>query len=92
MTDLTQLGLSWTNGPVSLLGVHMFQNMSDTCDFNYKLKLDKIRQIIYAWEHRKLTLLGKVVVLKAHILSQLICILSVLPSPSSQYLKEVEKS
>ena len=23
MTDLSQLGLSWTNGPVSLLGVHM---------------------------------------------------------------------
>ena len=91
MTDLIQLGLSWTNGPVSLLGVHMFQNMSDTCDFNYKLKPDKIRQIIYAWEHRKLTLLGKVVVLKAHILSQLIYILSVLPSPNSQYLKEVEK-
>ena len=35
--------------------------------------------------------MGKVIVLKSHILSQLIYLLSILPNPSKTYIKEVEK-
>ena len=85
------MGFKFTKGPVILLGVTVYPEISVTCTVNYNLKLENIKRIIYAWEHRKLTLMGKVIVLKSHILSQLIYLLSILPNPSKIYIKEVEK-
>ena len=89
--EIINLGLNWSEGPVNLLGIVLYRNLSETCNANYTSKLEKLKQVIYAWKHRKLTLMGKIVVLKSHILSQLIYVLSVLPSPSCSYVKEVEQ-
>ena len=49
-------------------------------------KKEKISKIIENWQFRRLTLLGKITVIKSLLASQLIYILSPLPTPSG-YLK-----
>ena len=38
---------------------------------NYTEKVDKIRNILSCWEYRRLTLIGKIQVIKSLLLSQL---------------------
>ena len=47
---------------------------------NYNEKLLKIRNCLSCWEYRRLSLLGKIVVSKSLIASQLVYILSPLPT------------
>ena len=47
---------------------------------NYNEKLLKVRNCLSCWEYRRLSLLGKIVVLKSLIASQLVYILSPLPT------------
>ena len=51
-------------------------------------KLEKIRSCLNCWEYRRLTLLGKIVVLKSLIASQLVYMLSPLPT-NQQVLDEI---
>ena len=55
---------------------------------NYREKLEKIRSCLNCWEYRRLTLLGKIVVLKNLIASQLVYMLSPLPT-NQQVLDEI---
>ena len=54
----------------------------------YREKLEKIRSCLSCWEYRRLTLLGKIVVLKSLIASQLVYMLSPLPT-NQQVLDEI---
>ena len=47
---------------------------------NYNEKLLKVRNCLTCWEYRRLSLLGKIVVLKSLTASQLVYILSPLPT------------
>ena len=55
---------------------------------NLQEKKEKINKIIENWQFRRLTLLGKITVIKSLLASQLVYILSPLPTPS-EYLKEI---
>ena len=55
---------------------------------NFQEKKEKISKIIENWQFRRLTLLGKITVIKSLLASQLVYILSPLPTPSG-YLKEI---
>ena len=57
---------------------------------NYQEKKEKISKILSCWELRRLTLLGKVTVIKSLAASQLVYIMSSLPS-SQSYLKEIHQ-
>jgi len=43
------------------------------------------------WSHRKLTLMGKVTVVKSHALPKLIYILTVLQNPSTQIIENLQR-
>ena len=47
---------------------------------NYSEKLPKVRNCLSCWEYRRLSLLGKIFVLKKLVASQLVYILSPLPT------------
>jgi len=55
---------------------------------NYPEKKEKISKILSCWQLRRLTLLGKVTVVKSLAASQLVYVMSSLPS-SQSYLKEI---
>ena len=68
---------------VKALGVWLSTNPKTTIEANYNEKLTKIRNSLSCWELRRLTLLGKITVLESLIASQLVYILSPLPSNHS---------
>ena len=57
---------------------------------NYQEKKEKISKILSCWLLRRLTLLGKVAIIKSLAASQLVYIMSSLPS-SQSYLKEIHQ-
>jgi len=67
-TKLKSLGLWISTGPE--LSVSL----------NYNEKLEKVKEILRCWKYRRLTLLGKITVIKSLVVSQLVYLLSPLRS------------
>ena len=70
------------------MGVWISTNPIISINENYREKLEKIRSCLNCWEYCRLTLLGKIVVLKSLIASQLVYMLFPLPS-NQQVLDEI---
>ena len=70
------------------MGVWISTNPTISINENYREKLEKIRSCLTCWEYRRQTLLGKIVVLKSLIASQLVYMLSTLPT-NQQALDEI---
>ena len=58
---------------------------------NYSDRLAKVNQCLGSWEYRRLSVLGKITVLKSLIASKLVYILSPLPT-NHRVFKELSKS
>ena len=71
-----------------ILGVRFSTNPDLTAELNYNVKLTKIKNSLSCWECRRLTLYGKITVLKSLIASQLVYILSPLTT-NHRVLKEI---
>ena len=67
--------LKWVKGKAKALGV-WFSNPDLTAELNYNEKLTKIKNSLSCCECRRLTLYGKITVLKSLIASQMLYILS----------------
>ena len=73
--------ITWANEKVFALGV-WFSTLEDrSLNSNFTEKIEKIRSILDNWSARRLTLLGKMTVTKTLAVSQIIYILSSLPTP-----------
>ena len=70
----------WEKDKVKALGVWLSTNPETTIEANYSEKLTKVKNSLSCWELRRLSLLGKITVLKSLIVSQLVYILSPLPT------------
>ena len=70
------------------MGVWISTNPTISSNENYSEKLEKIWSCLGCWEYRRLTLLGKIVVLKSLIASQLVYMFSPLPT-NQQVLDEI---
>ena len=73
-------GFKWVKDRVQALGVWLSTNPEITVEANYSERLTKVRKSLSCWELRRLSLLGKITVLKSLIVSQLVYILSPLPT------------
>lgn len=62
----------WPRKKVKTLGVWLSIDPDLTVSLNYKDKLDKIKAILECWKLRRLSLLGKIMVLKSLVVSQLL--------------------
>ncbi len=83
----------WILVPVNsvyALGIH-FSNDSTTSDrLNFEKKLEELKKTLNSWRRRKLTLLGKISIVKTLGLSKLIYNASVLTLPEN-FSKKVDK-
>ena len=70
----------WVKDKVKALGVWLLTNPETTIEATYSEKLIKVRNSLSCWELRRLSLLGKITGLKSLIASQLVYILSPLPT------------
>ena len=82
--------IKWSMRKVKALGVWFSISKEEALILNYQEKKEKISKILSCWQLRRLTLLGKVTVIKSLAASQLVYIMSSLPS-SQSFLKEIHK-
>ena len=76
-------GFKWVKDKVRALGIWLSTNPETTIEANYSEKLTKARNSLSCWELHRLSLLGKIGVLKSLIASLLVYILSPLPTNHS---------
>jgi hypothetical protein len=60
-------------------------------DLNFRKKIIDISKILKSWQHRKLTLLGKVTVINTLALPKLIHLFTSLPNLKQSMLNELNK-
>jgi hypothetical protein len=92
-TELTSgKNIKWVKDKIKTLGVTICHDLYETLSCNYNPLLTKIKNLIIPWSHRHPTIHGKVVIINSFLISQFIYMLTVLPSPSEQFMAEVEKT
>ena len=79
--------ISWPSHKVKALGVWLSTIKEESITLNYEEKKEIISKTIENWQFRRLTLLGKIVVIKSLLASQLVYIMFPLPM-SSRHLKD----
>ena len=80
--------ISWPSHKVKALGVWLSTIKEESITLNYEEKKEIISKTIENWQFRRLTPLGKIVVVKSLLVSQLVYIMSPLPTPSG-HLKDI---
>ena len=71
----------WSSEKAKALGITFTTNRKISLDLNLTPKLEEFKTCLKQWQHRKLTLLGKVTVIKTFALPKLIYPLTVLQTP-----------
>lgn len=87
---LPERNFKWQTTKVKTLGVWLSLDPKTTVSLNYKEKLEKVQNILSCWKLRRLTLIGKITVLKSLVASQLVYILTPLCA-NVHIIKEVNK-
>ena len=80
--------ISWPPHKVKALGVWLSTIKEEAITLNYEEKNVTISKTTENWQFRRRTLLGKIVVIKSLLASQLVYIMSPLPT-SSEHLKDI---
>ena len=86
-----EYNLDWDQGPIKILGVIFTPEVFDIWDLNYEIVINKIEKMLSIWSKRKLTLPGKVTVIKSLALSKFIHLFLALPNPPDHMIKSLEK-
>ena len=74
---ITQSDVSWTNDPITILGIKVGHDEKIT-NINYSPVIDKVKEITSSWNNRSLSLYGKVMVINTLIASLFIYKMTVL--------------
>ena len=72
----------WTQGPVKILGVTFTTSAYDIWDFNSIGVLNKVKAMLKQWSKRKLTLFGRITIIKSLALSKFESLFLSLPTLS----------
>jgi hypothetical protein len=81
----------WSYSKFKLLGIEFSLDLYTMPDLNVRKKIIDISRILKSWQHRKLTLLGKVTVIKTLALPKLIHLFTSLPNLKQSMLNELNK-
>lgn len=84
------INLQWTT-TFKLLGIYFDVDLTNILKMNYDKKLVKIKNTIKYWEKRIITPLGKNTLIKYLLISQLNHLFISLPTPSSNFLKQLKE-
>ena len=80
----------WSSIEARALGMTFCTNTEDVFKLNLEPKLNQFEVVLKQWQHRKLTLLGKITVIKTFAIPKLIYALSCLPNPQPSVIKHLE--
>ena len=85
----TEHNLDWEQGPIKSLGVTFSPEVFNIWDINSQDTLTKIEKIINIWSKRKLTLTGRITIIKSLALSKVAHLFTSLPNPPEDLLKRL---
>ena len=83
---------NWNSTDAKALGIVFSTSKHDIFKLNLDPKIKDFENCLKSWNHRKLSLLGKITVLKTFALPKLIYPLTVLPSPPDETIKHINES
>jgi len=81
----------WTSGSVKTLGVNFHNDSTANLTNNLEPKIEEFNNCLKQWQHRKLTLMGKITVVKTFALPKLVYPFTVLENPVVENLDEIKK-
>ena len=82
-------GIKWYEKPIKTLGIY-FGNNKEGCEkLNWENKIDKMNTLFFSWEKRNLTILGKIMIIKALVIPIFTFVASACVVPD-KYRKEIE--
>ena len=81
---------NWPKLKVKALGIWFSTDPLITINTNYEEKMKKVKNCLNCWELRRLSLIGKITVLKSLIASQLVYILVTLPT-CEPFIREINQ-
>ncbi len=64
--------ITWPKMPIRCLGIYIGHNKGECYKRNWLDKIDKLQQLLDRWRTRSLTLFGKIIIIKALCISQLV--------------------
>lgn len=88
-TDMP-FGFRWPRDPIKALGIFFSYDENKTNELNFAEKIRNLEKTLNSWKRRKLTLYGKINIVKTLGLSKLIYNASVLVIPE-HFIKQIEK-
>ena len=77
------LGINWPNEPIKALGVSFPYDQTLLYENNFREKLDNMKKLTNIWSSRGLSIYGKVTIIKSLLISKLVYVSSLLPTPAS---------
>ena len=82
--------LVWGVTTFNLLGIIFSTKLDDMIELNYKPAMQHLQKLLKSWNHRHMTPIGKITVIKTLALSKLNHLFLSLPSPGKSVLKTIE--
>ncbi len=87
---MNDLDIKWHNDKVKFLGIYVGNNSDQLVDLNYKSAIKNMETTLNMWRIRDLSIIGKITILKALGMSQLVYMSTALQDPPAQIVKEIE--
>ena len=87
--DVLSTDFKWVQ-EFTLLGITFSVNLSKMEEINISDKVINIQKLLASYSKRNLSLLGKVTVIKSLAIPKLVHVLSVIRTPSAEYVKRIE--
>lgn len=85
------VNLDWSQDSFKVLGVNFSSNVNDIWDLNYHEVLNKVENICKQWTKRKLTLIGRITIIKSLALAKFTHLFLALPNPPGELIKQIER-
>ena len=83
-------GIKWATEPKKLLGCYIGTNLIQCHKLSIQEKISNIKQILSTWQHRNLSLTGKILIVKSLAISQIIHLANLVPFPDES-VKQLEE-
>ena len=86
-----EFNIDWEQKPLKILGVIFSPLVFDIWEYNLDDVMKKVKNMINIWSKRKLTLIGRVTVIKSLMLSKFAYLLLALPNPPGDLITTLER-